>query len=129
MRKCYKLETNRKCSRKKEIPKAEAIIREMAKEFADWEKKRKLAPNITHFKNSLKQIEENELHNIHRKFHYAKIEDMELSNNLVQKITNRFAKYILENPLRATEITKLMEEILDIHKQDSDEHNKDRNQK
>ena len=54
---------------------------------------------------------------------------MELSNNLVQKITNRFAKYILENPLRATEITKLMEEILDIHKQDSDEHNKDRNQK
>lgn len=115
--------------RKKEIPKAEAIIKEMAKEFADWEKKRKLAPNISHFKNSLKQIEENELHNIHRKFQYAKIEDMELSNNLVQKITNRFAKYILENPLRATEITKLMEEILDIHKQDTDEHDKNRNQK
>ena len=57
------------------------------------------------------------MHNIHKKFHYAKIEDMELSNNLVQKITNRFAKYIMENPSRADEITKLMEEILDIHKQ------------
>lgn len=115
--------------RKKEIPKAEGIIKEMAKEFADWEKKRKLAPNINHFKNSLKKIEENEMHNIHKKFQYAKIEDMELSNNLVQKITNRFAKYILENPSRADEITKIMEDILDIHKQESDEQNKNRNEK
>jgi len=115
--------------RKKEIPKAEAIIKEMAKEFADWEKKRKLAPQINHFKNSLKKIEENEMHNIHKKFHYAKIEDMELSNNLVQKITNRFAKYIMENPSRADEITKLMEEILDIHKQETNDDNKNRNEK
>lgn len=115
--------------RKKEIPKAEGIIKEMAKDFVDWEKKRKLAPNINHFKNSLKKIEENEMHNIHKKFHYAKIEDMELSNNLVQKITNRFAKYILENPSRADEITKIMEDILDIHKQESDEQNKNRNEK
>lgn len=115
--------------RKKEIPKAEGIIKEMAKEFVDWEKKRKLAPNINHFKNSLKKIEEHEMHNIHKKFHYAKIEDMELSNNLVQKITNRFAKYILENPSRADEITKMMEDILDIHKQESDDNNKNRNEK
>lgn len=115
--------------RKKEIPKAEGIIKEMAKEFVDWEKKRKLAPQINQFKNSLKQIEENEMHNIHKKFHYAKIEDMELSNNLVQKITNRFAKYILENPSRADEITKMMEDILDIHKQESNDNNKNRNKK
>ena len=115
--------------RKKEIPKAEAIIKDMAKEFVDWEKKRKLAPQINHFKNSLKRIEEIEMHNIHKKFHYAKIEDMELSNNLVQKITNRFAKYIMENPSRADEITKLMEEILDIHKQENNDDNKNRNAK
>ena len=54
---------------------------------------------------------------------------MELSNKLVQKITNRFAKYILENPLRATEVTKLMEEILDIHKQDIHEQTENRNEK
>ncbi|WP_312769724.1 glutamyl-tRNA reductase [Epilithonimonas sp.] len=115
--------------RKKEIPKAEEIIKEMAKEFVDWEKKRKLAPNINHFKNSLKKIEEHEMHTIHKKFNYAKIEDMELSNKLVQKLTNRFAKYILENPSRADEITKMMEDILDIHKQESDDDNKNRNEK
>jgi len=115
--------------RKKEIPKAEGIIKEMAKEFVDWEKKRKLAPNINHFKNSLKKIEEHEMHTIHKKFNYAKIEDMELSNKLVQKLTNRFAKYILENPSRADEITKMMEDILDIHKQESDDDNKNRNEK
>ena len=115
--------------RKKEIPKAEGIIKEMAKEFVDWEKKRKLAPNINHFKNSLKKIEEHEMHTIHKKFNYAKIEDMELSNKLVQKLTNRFAKYILENPSRADEITKMMEDILDIHKQESDDDNKNRNAK
>ncbi len=35
-----------------------------------------------------------------------------LREKLIQKITNRFAKYIIENPLRAEEITKLMNEIL-----------------
>src|SRR5699024_10870142 len=87
--------------RKKEIPKAEKIIREMTKDFLEWEKKRKLAPNIHHFKASLKHMENHELHNFHRKHRYVGIEDMELSNKLIQKITNRFAKYIIDNPWKA----------------------------
>lgn len=98
--------------RKKEIPKAEEIIKEMTKEFLAWEKKRKFAPNIHQFKAALKDIESHEMHNFHRKHKYVDIEDMELSEKLIQKITNRFAKYIIENPLRAEEITKLMHEIL-----------------
>ncbi|WP_297983733.1 glutamyl-tRNA reductase [uncultured Chryseobacterium sp.] len=98
--------------RKKEVPKAEEIIKEMTKDFIEWEKKRKLAPNIHHFKASLKNMENNELHNIHRKHRYVGIEDMELSNKLIQKITNRFAKYIIDNPWKAEEISKLMHEIL-----------------
>lgn len=98
--------------RKKEIPKAEGIIKEMSKEFMEWEKKRKLAPNIHHFKATLKKIEDHEMHNIHRKFRYVEIEDMELSNKVIQKITNRFAKYIIDNPWKAEEISKLMHEIL-----------------
>ncbi|MEN9487588.1 MAG: glutamyl-tRNA reductase [Bacteroidota bacterium] len=98
--------------RKKEIPKAEAIIKEMTKEFLVWEKKRKFAPNIHLFKSALKKIEDHEMHNFHRKHKYIDVEDMELSEKLIQKITNRFAKYIIENPLRAEEITKLMNEIL-----------------
>jgi glutamyl-tRNA reductase len=84
----------------------------MTKEFLVWEKKRKFAPNIHQFKSALKKIEDHEMHNFHRKHKYIDVEDMELSEKLIQKITNRFAKYIIENPLRAEEITKLMNEIL-----------------
>lgn len=98
--------------RRKEIPKAESIIKEMAKDFADWEKKRKMAPNIHHFKAVLKNMERNEMHNIHRKHRYVNVNDMELSDRLIQKITNRFAKYIIDNPWKAEEVSRLMHEML-----------------
>ena len=98
--------------RQKEIPKAEEIIKEMTKDFLEWEKKRKLAPNIHHFKAVLKNMERNEMHNIHRKHKYVDVNDMKLSDKMIQKITNRFAKYIIDNPWKAEEISKLMHEIL-----------------
>lgn len=98
--------------RKNEIPKAVEIIKEMTKDFVEWEKKRKLAPNIHHFKAVLKNMERNEMHDIHRKHKYVAVDDMELSDKLIQKITNRFAKYIIDNPWKAEEISKLMHEIL-----------------
>ncbi|WP_292009546.1 glutamyl-tRNA reductase [Chryseobacterium sp.] len=98
--------------REKEIPKANGIIREMTKEFLEWEKKRKLAPNIHHFKAVLKNMERNEMHQFYKKNKYINIEDMALSEKMIQKITNRFAKYIIDNPLKAEEISKLMHEIL-----------------
>lgn len=98
--------------RQKEIPKAEGIIKEMTKDFLEWEKKRKLAPNIHHFKAVLKKMERNEMHNIHKKHKYVEVTDMQLSDKMIQKITNRFAKYIIDNPWKAEEISKLMHEIL-----------------
>lgn len=98
--------------RKKEVPRALEIIDEMLSEFYDWEKKRLFAPRIHQLNNSLKHIERIEMHNIHRKHRYARIEDMELSNRIVQKLTNRFAKFIIEHPERAEEITQLMHEII-----------------
>jgi len=99
-------------SRQKEIPKAEAIIKEMTKDFLEWEKKRKLAPNIHHFKAVLKNMERNEMHNIHKKHKYVDVHDMQLSDKMIQKITNRFAKYIIDNPWKAEEVSRLMHEIL-----------------
>lgn len=98
--------------RQKEIPKAEEIIKEMTKDFMEWEKKRILAPNIHHFKAILKSMERNEMHNIHKRHKYVKVDDMILSDKMIQKITNRFAKFIIDNPWKADEITKLMHEIL-----------------
>ncbi|MBS1548666.1 MAG: glutamyl-tRNA reductase [Bacteroidetes bacterium] len=97
--------------RQKEIPKAEAIIKVMTKDFSDWEKKRKMAPKINHFKTVLKKMEEHEMHNIHKKHRYIEVEDMALSDKMIQKITNRFAKYIIDNPLKADEVSKLMHEM------------------
>ena len=37
---------------------------------------------------------------------------MVLSEKMIQKITNRFAKYIIDNPQKAEEISRLMHEIL-----------------
>ncbi|QDP85265.1 glutamyl-tRNA reductase [Chryseobacterium sp. SNU WT5] len=98
--------------RQKEIPKAEEIIKEMTKDFLEWEKKRKLAPNIHHFKAVLKNMERNEMHNIHKKHKYVDVNDMKLSDKMIQKLTNRFAKFIIDNPWKADEISKLMHEIL-----------------
>lgn len=98
--------------RRREIPKAERIIKEMTKDFLEWEKKRKLAPKIHDFKASLKNIESNEMHNIHKKHRYVDINDMELSEKIIQKITNRFAKYIIDHPWKAEEVSRLMHEML-----------------
>jgi glutamyl-tRNA reductase len=57
-------------------------------------------------------MERNEMHNFYKKNKYINITDMELSDKMIQKITNRFAKYIIDNPLKAEEISKLMHEIL-----------------
>lgn len=98
--------------RRREIPKAESIIEEMTAEFTEWEQKRKMAPKIHHFKAVLKNIERNEMHNIHRKHRYIGIDDMELSDRMIQKITNRFAKFIIDNPTQAEQVSSLMHEIL-----------------
>ena len=57
-------------------------------------------------------MERNEMHNIHKKHKYVEVTDMQLSDKMIQKITNRFAKYIIDNPWKAEEISKLMHEIL-----------------
>ncbi len=106
--------------RKKEIPKAEIIIREMSKDFIEWEKKRKMAPHIHVFKNNLKKIEQNEIHKVARKNGEVDEEDLHLTRKMIQKITNRFAKYIIENPHRSEEVTKLLDDILNLQpKEDS----------
>ena len=57
-------------------------------------------------------MERNEMHNIHKKHKYVTVDDMTLSDKMIQKLTNRFAKFIIENPWKAEEVSKLMHEIL-----------------
>ncbi|NAW50653.1 glutamyl-tRNA reductase [Elizabethkingia argentiflava] len=100
--------------RKKEIPKAEIIIKEMSKDFIEWEKKRKMAPHIHFFKNNLKRIEQNEIQKAIKKNGGLDESDLLLTHKMIQKITNRFAKYIIENPHRSDEVSKLLDDILNL---------------
>lgn len=105
-------------NRKKQIPKAEGIIVEMSKDFVEWAENRKIVPQIRRFKNSLKEIEQNEIQKVAKKDGDVEDEDLKLTNRMIQKITNRFAKYILENPDRAKDASELLDEILNIHEKD-----------
>jgi len=97
-----------------EIPKAESIITEMSKEFEEWENTRKLVPHIHRFKQTLEQMEQNEVLKTTKKFGKVEEEDKVLTQRMIQKITNRFAKYIIENPERSQEIANLMDEMLNL---------------
>lgn len=102
--------------RKNEIPKAENIIREMSKEFVEWEKTRELTPHIYKFKKSLQNIEQNALQKTIKKNGSVEEEDLVLTRKVIQKITNRFAKYIIDNPSKSHEVSSLLDDILNLHK-------------
>lgn len=105
--------------RKQEIPKAENIIKEMIKVFLEEEKKRKLAPDIHQFKSDLLSLEKKELTKLEKKVDHIEEEDLVLTKKLIQKITNRFAKYIVENPQKSEEITKLFHNILTLNENEN----------
>ena len=66
------------------------------------------------------KIEQNEIHKVARKNGEIDEEDLHLTRKMIQKITNRFAKYIIENPHRSEEVTKLLDDILNLQpKEDS----------
>ena len=52
------------------------------------------------------------MHKIHKKFRYVDIKDMELTEMMINKLTGRFAKYILDHPAKAEEISQLMNDIM-----------------
>ena len=83
----------------------------MTKEFWLGKEKENSQPNIHQFKAALKHIEDHEMHNFHRKHRYVDIEDMELTEKLIQKSPIDL-RNISSKTLRAEEVTKLMNEIL-----------------
>ncbi len=101
--------------RRKEIPKAEQIIEEMTKEFLEWEKKRKVSPHIHHFKSYLTEIQRIEELRMEKKMEQNPLNHQELSDRVLKKITNRFAKYMIENPRKSEEVSKLLDDIFQIH--------------
>lgn len=100
--------------RNKEIPIAEVIIDEMINEFIIWSENRKYAPIIHAFKSDLERIKEHQLKTLKKDQMVVSEEETELSNRLVQKITNRLANYLITNPEKADDTINLFTEMFQL---------------
>ena len=100
--------------RKLEIPKAEKIISDTTKEFENWEENRKFAPIISSFKNDLLRLNDTNYKMVKKNIPTLNGKENILSEKLAQKITNRFADFLLSNPEKAEETAILMKEIFHL---------------
>ncbi len=101
--------------RKAHIPKAEAIIDEVKKEFIAWLETRKFAPTIKALKQKLTAIKNAELD-----FQRKKISDFDetqaeiISNRIIQKITTQFANHLKDENTTSEESVALIQKVFQL---------------
>ena len=100
--------------RNKEIPKAESIINEMMQEFIIWSENRKYVPIILAFKSDLERIKNHQIKTLKKDQVIISEEQIELSDRLVQKITNKLANYLITNPEKADDTISLFKEMFQL---------------
>ena len=101
--------------RKKHIPVAEAIIKEIKEEFEDWVEYRIFAPTIKALKEKLSVFAEVEINNQRKKnagFNYDQADI--ISSNIVQKITNHFAHHLKDDSGSSKESLALIHKIFQL---------------
>ncbi|WP_395093458.1 glutamyl-tRNA reductase [Vaginella massiliensis] len=98
-------------TRKAAIPDAEAIILELMQEFGEWLKTRELVPYIQSFKSRLQFIQHSEVHNMKKDNMELDENEIILASKLVQRMTNQFASYLLENREQAEDTYELMQKM------------------
>lgn len=101
-------------SRKAEIPKAEEIIQEHLVEFETWLEQRKFVPVIKSLKQNLLSIQENEIKSFSRTIIDVNSDDYLLSQKISQRITNRFAEFINNNPEKASVTIEIFKEMFQL---------------
>lgn len=99
--------------RMKEIPKVEKIIDESLLDLEEWLLNRRYAKNIAAFKNKLEVLQARESKEIKKKSKLEEL-DKELSDRMIQKLTNRYARFILDNKEEAEQTTKLMDQMFGL---------------
>ncbi|MDR1877009.1 MAG: glutamyl-tRNA reductase [Flavobacteriaceae bacterium] len=100
--------------RNKEIPKAETVVEEMLEEFTIWAENRKYVPVIHAFKSDLDRIKEYQIKTLKKDLITISEGETELSDRLVQKITNRLADYLIKNPEKAEDTIGLFKEMFQL---------------
>ena len=85
-------------NRKKYIPNAEKIIKEITEDYYLWVETRKFAPTVNALKIKLKKIQENKINTLKKKT--SSFDDTnvkEVSEHLIQKITNQIANHLRDS--------------------------------
>ena len=85
-------------TRKKFIPKAEKIIKEITEDYYLWVETRRFAPTVNALKIKLKKIQENKINILKKKTSSFDDENVkEVSEHLIQKITNQIANHLRDS--------------------------------
>jgi glutamyl-tRNA reductase len=101
--------------RKEHIPYAEAIIEDVKKEFNEWLETRKFAPTIKALKNKLLDFKNAELETLRKKNADFNEEQAEqITNNLIQKITNHFAHHLKDDNISTDESLELIKKVFQL---------------
>ncbi len=117
--------------RQQEIPFAEKIIEEHKEEFTEWLNHRRFTPAINALKESLEQIQKNEIN-----FHKKKIENFDvdqaevITSRFIQKITTQFVKHLKQEDTSVNQSIEVMAKVFGANLQRIDaENNKSRNKR
>lgn len=85
-------------NRKKFIPNAEKIIKEITEDYYLWVETRKFAPTVNALKTKLKKIQENKINTLKKKIScFDDTNVKEVSEHLIQKITNQVANHLRDS--------------------------------
>ncbi len=101
--------------RKEYVPKAEAIIDQVKKDFLKWLETRKFAPVINALKEKLKTMKAEEID-----FHSKKITDFNqdqaemISDRIIQKITKQFANHLKSAEVDTEDSLELIQKVFQL---------------
>lgn len=100
--------------RRNAVPEAIAIIDEYSKDFYEWLENREFVPAIQLFKNRLDFLQQHELNNLRKDNIEVSEQEIILTNKLMQKITNQFASFLIENRDDSKETIELIEKMFHL---------------
>ena len=100
--------------RRNAIPEALTIIEEHSTEFYDWLENRELVPAIQSFKDRLDFFQEFAMNNMKKDNYNIDENETMLTEKVIQKITNQFASYLIENKESADETIQLIEKMFHL---------------
>ena len=100
--------------RRNAVPEAIAIIDEYSNDFYEWLENRELVPAIQSFKSRLEFLQKHELNNLRKDNIDISENEIMLTNKLMQKITNQFASFLIENRDDSKETIELIEKMFHL---------------